>query len=296
MIYIYQDSTKIPQAWLEKVAALQRQLEALPNAEERKAFINSRSAIWSEIKDKLLEMSHGKCWYSEAPDAVSDWHVDHFRPKCRAVDEDRTEHDGYSWLAFDWKNYRIAGSYPNSPHRDDAGTTRGKWDFFPLANGCIRADWDHRDCSQEICLLLDPTKKNDPKLLTFNEEGLPLPSDPSNPITKKKVEVTVHYLFLDSARLNAARKRKWRETSDWIQEYHEACPKAYEDCTHQDFYRLERHLTQLATITGPEAPYSATARACLRANSLGHLIQLPEEAVVGMVAAWGGLGRRRLVP
>ena len=75
-----------------------------------KAFIDANSGVWGEIKNELLEMSHGKCWYSEAPDAVSDWHVDHFRPKKRALDEDKTEHEGYYWLAFDWKNYRIAGS------------------------------------------------------------------------------------------------------------------------------------------------------------------------------------------
>jgi uncharacterized protein (TIGR02646 family) len=190
---------------LDKVANLQLQLEALPTADERKAFIDRYSAVWGEIKEKLLEMSHGKCWYSEAPDAVSDWHVDHFRPKNRALDEDKTEHEGYAWLAFDWKNYRIAGSYPNSPHRDDTGTTRGKWDFFPLASGSVRADWGHRDCSQELSLLLDPAKENDPKLLTFDEEGIPLPSDPKNAITKKKVDITVHYLYLDSPRLIAAR-------------------------------------------------------------------------------------------
>jgi hypothetical protein len=120
--------------------------------------------------------------------------------------------------------------------------------------------------------------KNDPKLMTFDEEGLPIPSDPNNAITKKKVEVTVHYLYLDSPRLIAARKRKWRETSDWIEEYHNACPAEYAAYTAQDMRRFERHLDRLVAITGPDATYAATARACLRANSLGHLIQSPEEA------------------
>lgn len=279
MIFVFQDESKIPQAWLDKVAALQAELEQLGTSEERKAFIDDHSAVWGEIKDKLLEMSHGKCWYSEAPDAVSDWHVDHFRPKKRALDEDKTEHEGYYWLAFDWKNYRVAGSYPNSPHRDGKGETRGKWDYFPLVDGCARADWDHRDCDQEICLLLDPASQNDPKLMTFDEEGVPAPSDSDNAIVVKKVATTVHYLYLDSPRLIAARKRKWRDTLDWIEEYREVCPPDIAACTPQDYQRFERHLGRLAQLTGPETSFAATARACLRANSLGDFIKTPEEAV-----------------
>ncbi len=81
MIYVPRDETKIPAAWLTKGAALKVQLEALPTMAERKAFIDQHSAVWGEIKSQLLYMSSGKYWYSEAPDAVSDWHVDHFRPK-----------------------------------------------------------------------------------------------------------------------------------------------------------------------------------------------------------------------
>ena len=148
MIYIFQDESKIPEAWLTKVAEFKAVLDDMPTPEERKAYIESKQTVWGEIKNALLEMSHGKCWYSEAPDAVSDWHVDHFRPKSRSLDADRTIYPGYDWLAFDWRNYRIAGSYPNSPHKDDSGDTRGKWDYFPLVPGTFRASRDvtvHRD-------------------------------------------------------------------------------------------------------------------------------------------------------
>lgn len=279
MIFVFRNQAKIPQAWLDEVATLQAELELLGTTKERKAFIDAHSGVWGKIKDKLLEMSHGKCWYSEAPDAVSDWHVDHFRPKKRALDEDKSEHDGYPWLAFDWKNYRIAGSYPNSPHKDGEGETRGKWDYFPLAQGSVRATWDRRDCCHEICLLLDPVRPNDPKLLTFDEEGIPIPSDPHSAIAVKKVETTIHYLFLDSPRLIAARKKKWRETLDWIEEYRDSAPNDIAACTAQDYERFERQLDRLAEITGPNSPYAATARACLRTNGLGPLIKAPEEAL-----------------
>lgn len=278
MIYVFQDEAKIPVVWLKKVAALQAELEAQPDVEARKAFVDGNSGVWREIKDQLLEMSGGKCWYSEAPDAVSDWHVDHFRPKKRALDADRTEHEGYLWLTFDWKNYRIAGSYPNSPHKDPSGITRGKWDYFPLVPGCCRATWNNRDCSGEICLLLDPTKPGDPKLMTFDERGLPVPSDPNIAVVRERVEKTVHFLNLDHEPLVRARKQKWRQTIDLIEEFREACPADAAACTPSDYQRVDRLREKIAELTDPAAPYAATARACLEANGLASLVKRPEEA------------------
>ena len=277
MIFIFQDESKIPQEWLQRVANLQEQLEALPDAATRGAFIDGHSSVWRDIKDQLLEMSGFKCWYSEAPDAVSDWHVDHFRPKKRALDEDKTEHEGYHWLAFDWKNYRIAGSYSNSPHGDGNGVTRGKWDYFPLANGSVRANWHQRDCSGEICLLLDPTDRGDPMLMTFDEQGLPIPTAPDNAIVRKRVETTVHLLHLDHDRLVRARKKKWRDTQNWIEAFYKACPNEYESCTPLDHERLQSHLDTLPDLTGSGSAYAATARACLHAFNLPQLAQPNEE-------------------
>lgn len=279
MIYVFQDPARIPAEWLDKVAGLQAALEACATLDERRAHINAQRAVWTDIKTELLAMSHDKCWYSEAPDAVSDWHVDHFRPKLRALDTDKAVHDGYMWLAFDWTNFRIAGSYPNSPHNDEHGVTRGKWDYFPLGPGSVRATWDVRNTDGERVLLLDPANKNDPKLMTFDEEGIPIPADPRNAIFCKRVETTVHYLFLDSPRLIAARKKKWREVSDLVEEYLQACPTSYDDCTLQDEQRADRLYEKLIQIAGPAAAYTATARACLRAYGLDHIIPVIEDAV-----------------
>ena len=115
--------------------------------------------------------------------------------------------------------------------------------------------------------------------MTFDEEGSPIAADPGNAIARKKVEMTVHYLFLDSPRLIAARKRKWRDTADWIEEYQNACPSDYESCTQKDFERFERHLSKLSYLAGPQSPYATTARACLRASGLGFLIEAPEDVL-----------------
>ena len=117
------------------------------------------------------------------------------------------------------------------------------------------------------------------RLPTFDEEGVANASDPNNPIAAHKVKTRVHFLFLDSPRLIAARKKKWRETLDWIEEYRDCCPDDYAACTPQDFDRFDRHVDRLTQPVGPESPYAATARACLRANDMDFLIKAPEEAL-----------------
>jgi hypothetical protein len=61
MIYIPRDESKIPAEWLARAKRLMGELDAIQDPEERKEFINAHSPRWREIKDNLLEMSHGKC-------------------------------------------------------------------------------------------------------------------------------------------------------------------------------------------------------------------------------------------
>jgi len=76
-------------------------------------IIEQNSGLWRELQDWLCEKSYGKCWYTEARDSISYWHVDHYRPKAKIKDLNNVEYDGYWWLAFNWKNYRLAGSATN---------------------------------------------------------------------------------------------------------------------------------------------------------------------------------------
>jgi hypothetical protein len=97
----------------------------------------------------------------------------------------------------------------------------------------------------------------------IRENGIPVPSDPRNPIAALKVTTTVHYLYLDSPRLIAARKKKWRDTMQWIDEYRDSCPDDIAACTPQDYERFDRLLDRISGLTRPESPYAATSRACL---------------------------------
>lgn len=94
---------------------------------------------------------------------------------------------------------------------------------------------------------------------------------------RKKVETTIHFLNLDCERVVQARKQKWREVSECIEEFHRACPADPEDCSQLDFEEVERVAGRISELTDPSAPYAATARACLEANGVASPVPRPEE-------------------
>lgn len=281
MIYVHLDPNKIPQDWKTKAKALLDELEQCSNAEDRAKIIdnhhrkNGGKTLWSELKDVLLEMSHGKCWYTEARDDVSDWHVDHFRPKKRALDDDGTPREGYHWLAFDWTNFRIAGSMSNSPHKDAQEETRGKWDYFPLLAVDSRASWDDRDLDKEQPVLLDPTRRGDAGCIMFDEEAIPK-AVTNSPLVEFRVERTIYYLFLDSPRLVDGRKMRWRECEKWIRELQELLPMDIGKIDAARFAQIARIEQNIRDMTRPEQPYSSMIRSCLKLRGMDYLIETPE--------------------
>lgn len=166
--------------WLRKADEVTRKLQCMEDDEERTRYINKRARLWSELKERLFELSHGKCWYCEAKEERSDYHVDHFRPKNRIHDDNGVRHDGYWWLAFDWRNYRLACSYCNSPHKGTDGKSRGKSDLFPIKDETWRATGPDCDVDDEMPLLLDPTIQGEPELLWFMEDGKAYPAAETN--------------------------------------------------------------------------------------------------------------------
>ena len=97
MILVRRDATLIPKELLDKAVAAQAELEQFP-AEKRAEHIKKNSQIWRDFKQCLSDMSYGKCWYSESPEAQSHLDVDHFRPKLEARREEKICDRGYEWL------------------------------------------------------------------------------------------------------------------------------------------------------------------------------------------------------
>lgn len=159
----------------------------------RKTAITAKSSVWSSISHILSEQSSGKCWYCETYEIRSDNPIDHFRPKNKVVE--CPGHDGYFWLAFNWRNYRYACTYCNS-RRVEVTSAGGKHDHFPLLSPKI---WNQceADTNIEQPVLLDPCDIADCMLLTFNINGYACPStldDTSEEYSRAAQSINLYHL------------------------------------------------------------------------------------------------------
>lgn len=150
----------------EDVAAARR--KAITDGLNKK----TRQEIWRELSPYLARLRNDKCWYSESKNPGFSKDVDHFRPK-NAVVED-PNHEGYWWLAFDWRNYRYSCQWCNQ--RRTQATKGGKRHHFPLAPTSFRAHKEADNLHLEEVELLDPLDPEDWKLLTFRSNGQPTPA------------------------------------------------------------------------------------------------------------------------
>ncbi|WNM63366.1 hypothetical protein [Candidatus Nitrospira neomarina] len=256
-------------AWLANASTLLTQLKDAPDAESRNKIIADNGAVWGEMKQWLLKLSHQKCWFSEAKDCFSHWDVEHYRPKKSAKDTDGKVYDGYWWLAFDWLNFRICGNAGN----------RKKGTFFPLRAGCPRCaplgDLRHEDAQ-----LLDPIDEDDPALLSFNVEGRAIPAaHVTDEWEKARVEYSVERYNLDFPPLMDKRKTVWAECWNRIQEYLDELTLYHTDRTNgiaKDRYKqAARHLRELMH---EEKELSAVAKACILSTGDPRLAGLIQSA------------------
>lgn len=240
--------------WLEKAQAILQQLDDAPDKATRDQIIDRNKGFWGELKSWLLELSHNKCWFSEAKDCFSHWEVEHFRPKKSAKDLDGTTHDGYWWLSFDWTNFRICGNAGN----------RSKGTFFPLEEGCPRCT-RQGDLRYEQHLLLDPANQYDPSLLSFNMAGEAIPdADVTDEWELRRVEYTITRCNLQFGPLVDKRKVVWGECWRRVQDFLRERQKWLSDRNNL----VAKHAFQTAAenvrvMMRENEELSAVARACV---------------------------------
>jgi len=244
------------QNWLDKAKALSDQLNAEPDKAARDAIIEAHSDVWTELKPWLLQRSKGKCWFSEARDSFSHWDVEHYRPKKDAKNLDGTSRgDGYWWLAFDWRNFRVCGNVGN----------RKKGSFFPLRAGTHQATAADRNIDDECPLLLDPTRLEDTLLLSFDENGdVKALADLDVWNTERVEESIKRYKLREHEPLMEARRDVWSKCNREINHCQNLMD---ENSKHPSATKREAIRQQMLKVVGMvkfEAEFSATACECLR--------------------------------
>lgn len=236
-----------PDGWKDKA------IDAKKDSKNNISEINKRSNIWSAIKFNLEKLSYNKCWYCECEQIRSDNAVDHFRPKGR-VSNTEPKHTGYTWLAFDYENYRYACTYCNSKRKNsDTDETEGKGDDFPLIDESQRAYKESDNIKKEKPILLDPCKINDVKLLNFTFDGRPCPKKGLDETKLKRVTESIKIYHLDNPKLNNKRnnlaleiKQKVDEIIDFLDENPNIEPSESLQKDLQKFMKPENELSVFA--------------------------------------------------
>lgn len=177
-----------------------------------RAKTNKREGDWTELKSYLAEQPRivsqplhpiPKCWYTELPQG-DDYALDieHFRPKNEAAPLSeaqirqlerrmgivirQTPDDGeYSWLEFDYRNYRLTSATPN---RGGA-----KHIYFPVVERTSRLSNGSLPWQQiEFPYLLDPADQHDASLLIVLPNGKIEPRGPKVEITDSDLDNLPH--------------------------------------------------------------------------------------------------------
>jgi uncharacterized protein (TIGR02646 family) len=267
--HIPRRSKRPDDAWLTKAGRLLKDLDEAPDAAARNKIIDDNTKAWGELKDWLLELSHQKCWFSEAKDCFSHWDVEHYRPKKSAKDKNGTENEGYWWLAFDWQNLRICGNVGN----------RKKGTFFPLRPGCARLA-RHSDLRYEDPLLLDPAHETDPNLLSFDFEGNAIPAASAQDAwDQERVEYSIERYNLNFPRLTDKRKAVWSECWGRIQEYLQELGTYNRDRTNMIAKESSREAAKyVRELMREEQEFSSVARACVLSTGDPRVLGLLQSA------------------
>jgi len=241
--------------WVVRADSVTNQLLAAANINDVHQIIDSNEALWGELKDALLSLSHDKCWYSEAKDKYSYLHVDHFRPKKAAFGIDKVDYGGYWWLAFDWRNYRVCGGVGNVNKRDKFAVSRNK--------AIIPTDvWQ-----DEIIYFLDPCEELDVLKITFNSNGEIMPIHNIG-WHYEQADYTIKCLKLNCKKLKEARKDVWVKCATLVLETQKLIQ---EDALNSSAYKkgqIKEKLKQLREFVKPKSEFSATARACLKSTGI----------------------------
>jgi hypothetical protein len=230
----------------------------------RKTYLN-RHNHWTKLYSALSVLSHGKCWYSESPANSSEWEIEHFRPKLRSKAENGVvlRSDGYWWLSFYWKNFRLAGTLVNKVRRDRFqidGKPFGKGNFFPLdfsGGGVVAQPFDIH-CAVETTYLLDPIVPRDTKYISFNKRGEAVENadEINDPFNFQRAKLSIYFYGLNHTPVVNARKQIWETCKNEIELAHNYYKNIAIQKKLRDLY-IDQCYTKLFELSRADKAYSS---------------------------------------
>jgi uncharacterized protein (TIGR02646 family) len=245
--------------WFERADAAEKEVSECEEAERPQA-IKDRATVWRDLKEILEEASFHKCWYCESTNIRSDNAVDHYRPKSEVAES--PHHPGYWWLAFRWWNYRFACTYCNSLRTNrETGERGGKQARFPLWVEDNRAWREEDDLSLEQPMLLDPTVRDDPQVLWFDESGEAQPRhSKEDRYLHDRAKTSIEAYFLNHPRIKDQRevilgdiKRRLIQAEEYFKRFRSTGDASAEIAFHNETAWLRKQMKE-------RAPYSAAVR------------------------------------
>ena len=256
------------EAWIAKSKQFVSDMAALDAAgkrDERNLLIASNGAHWGALKEWMLVLSDGKCWFSEVRELYSHYDVEHFRPKREARALDGSERDGYWWLAFDYMNFRVCGNVGN----------RKKGGWFPLKDGSLCSSYAAPCEESEARYLLDPIDDDDVSLIAFDEEGRVVPAPGISDWERERVDVTAKRLKLNEhVPLAEERRKVWQKVDGLIEEFYAAKAKCSQGNNPAAKAKLLEVRARVREMTNRRAELSAVARWCIQVRNEPQLMRL----------------------
>lgn len=269
MIFIDMDGQEPPAAWLKKSDELTKELIRFHQAGDiagRNKLIDDNSDHWGQIKDWLASLSHGKCWFSEAKEIYTHMDVEHFRPKKEAKHLDGTVRDGYWWLAFDYRNFRLCGNVGN----------RKKGGWFPLQDGSVLSSHERPREESEDPYLLDPTNPLDVGLLVCDVDGSLKPSNPDETswAHRRALETIKRLKLNEHEPLSEERRRIWQEVAKEIKKYRDALARCENGGNPAAREKVCEAVKNLRKRVDRRSELSSVAVDCIRSSTDPKLLRL----------------------
>jgi hypothetical protein len=274
VIFVNPTKVAIPLALRNALKAASATLTGKPPVERKKFFEDNRKSTWGHdtLVASLKAVVGNKCWYSEIDLGGADPNVDHFRPKGRVVEVDdnlqKTGHisDGYWWLAFELKNFRLAAQHSNQ-RRVDEETEGGKADFFPVVGERALPTTPYQQIFETI-LPLDPCSASDVSLLWFDPDGNPAYSPRTgkpNDFDRRRVKATIWLYHLDKrdtatprSKAVAEVRRKLEQADNYYSLWRSAIPCMKSKTS------FDKEVAEIAAALADTSPFAGAKRCAVR--------------------------------